>query len=166
MTSFISIEQYQDNYKTQIINLILNIQITEFGIPISLKDQPDLEAIPQFYQQGNGQFWIALLNNKVVGTLGLIDIGNQQVACRKMFVNQKYRGKEIGIAKSLIETAIDWCKNRQVNEIYLGTTSSYHAAHRFYEKNRFREIQKSELPQNFPVMAVDSKFYQFINNAN
>lgn len=33
------------------------------------------------------------------------------------------------------------------------------AAHRFYEKNGFRELARSELPERFPVMAVDSKFY-------
>ena len=109
---------------------------------------------------------MALLDNQVLGTLGLIDIGNQQVAGRKMFVSQKHRGKEIGIAKSLLESAIDWCNKRGVREIYLGTTSSYHAAHRFYEKHGFSEIQKSDLPQNFQIMEVDTKFYKFIISSN
>lgn len=166
MSLIFSIEPYQNHYKTQIIDLILTIQIKEFGISISREDQPDLEDIQKFYQRGNGQFWVTLLDNQVIGTLGLIDIGNQQVAARKMFVSQKYRGKVSGIAKSLLETAIDWCKKRKVHVIYLGTTSSYHAAHRFYEKHGFSEIQKSDLPQNFQVMEVDTKFYKFIISNN
>jgi N-acetylglutamate synthase-like GNAT family acetyltransferase len=46
-----------------------------------------------------------------------------------------------------------------VREIFLGTTSAFLAAHRFYEKNGFGEIAKTELPAAFPVMAIDSKFY-------
>jgi hypothetical protein len=46
-----------------------------------------------------------------------------------------------------------------VRELYLGTTAKYLAAHRFYEKNGFREIARTALPESFPVMAVDTKFY-------
>ncbi|MES1217848.1 MAG: GNAT family N-acetyltransferase, partial [Bacteroidota bacterium] len=35
------------------------------------------------------------------------------------------------------------------------------AAQRFYEKNGFKEIRKQELPETFPVMEVDIKFYRF-----
>jgi N-acetylglutamate synthase-like GNAT family acetyltransferase len=54
-----------------------------------------------------------------------------------------------------------WCQERSVREVYLGTTSKFLAAHRFYEKNGFREIEKKSLPGNFPLMAVDTKFYAF-----
>jgi RimJ/RimL family protein N-acetyltransferase len=47
-----------------------------------------------------------------------------------------------------------------VTEIYLGTTAEFLAAHRFYEKNGFKEIAKSQLPPAFPIMAVDTKFYK------
>ncbi|HVN38503.1 MAG TPA: GNAT family N-acetyltransferase, partial [Myxococcota bacterium] len=38
-------------------------------------------------------------------------------------------------------------------------TSKFLAAHRFYAKNGFREIAKSDLPPSFPVMAVDDRFF-------
>ena len=47
-----------------------------------------------------------------------------------------------------------------MNEVYLGTTASFLAAHRFYAKNGFREISSSALPPGFPVMLVDTKFYR------
>ena len=46
-----------------------------------------------------------------------------------------------------------------VAAVYLGTTAKFLAAHRFYEKNGFREIAREALPDSFPVMAVDTKFY-------
>lgn len=157
--SDIEIRPYADLYKDQIIQLILKIQTEEFGIPISIKDQPDLQQISQFYQKGTGNFWVALDGDRVVGTTALIDIGNGQTALRKMFVDNDYRGKEKGVAKYLLDKVIVWCKNKQVREIYLGTTAAYLAAHRFYEKNGFQEIQRASLPSSFPVMQVDSKFY-------
>ncbi|MGV0024614.1 hypothetical protein [Phormidesmis priestleyi] len=54
---------YQPQYQTQVIDLILYIQREEFGLPIRLEDQPDLLSIPTIYQQGNGNFWIAVEND-------------------------------------------------------------------------------------------------------
>jgi N-acetylglutamate synthase-like GNAT family acetyltransferase len=157
----IVIKPYAEIYQEQVIQLILTIQTEEFGIPISIKNQPDLEKIRQFYQIGCGNFWVALDGDRVVGTIALLDIGQQQTALRKMFVEQSYRGKEKGVAKALLDELIAWCKNKKVTDIYLGTTSAFLAAHRFYEKNGFQEIPKASLPQSFPVMQVDSKFYRY-----
>lgn len=159
--SGIEIRQYSDEYKDQIIKLILKIQTEEFGIPISVKDQPDLQQISSFYQTGTGNFWVALDDKQVVGTIALVDIGNSQTALRKMFVDNASRGKEKGVAKALLDRLISWCEQKKVHEIYLGTTSAYLAAHRFYEKNGFQEVPKETLPKAFPVMQVDSKFYVY-----
>jgi hypothetical protein len=40
----------------------------------------------------NGNFWVALYEGKVVGNISLLDIGNQQVALRKMFVEKEFQG--------------------------------------------------------------------------
>ncbi|MGE5678674.1 MAG: GNAT family N-acetyltransferase, partial [Pseudomonadota bacterium] len=71
----IDIRVYTEEYKEDVINLILSIQQGEFGIPITREDQPDLSNIPGFYQPGKGNFWIALWDGQVVGTIALIDIG-------------------------------------------------------------------------------------------
>jgi N-acetylglutamate synthase-like GNAT family acetyltransferase len=142
-----------------VVALILPIQQTEFSIPISLATQPDLQNIPSFYQHANGNFWVAMHEREIVGTVALLDIGNHQVALRKMFVSASYRGPEYGTARRLLETAVAWCRARGVQAIYLGTTAKFLAAHRFYEKNGFHEIERGDLPANFPVMLVDTKFY-------
>ena len=56
------------------MNVILTIQQSEFGIPITLEAQPDLLDIPSFYQKDNGNFWIALDGQEVIGTIALIAI--------------------------------------------------------------------------------------------
>lgn len=155
----IQVEPYSEKYQKQIENLILDIQQNEFNIPISLDQQPDLKNISTFYQKSNGNFWIALDDDVVVGTIALVDIGNQQAALRKMFVHKDYRGKEIKTANYLLNALIDWSKSKRLVEIYLGTTAKFLAAHRFYEKNGFSEVLKERLPKKFPLMDVDTKFY-------
>ena len=117
--------------------------------------------IPNFYQRNNGNFWIAKSEDLVIGTISLLDIGNDQSALRKMFVNKNYRGKELGVAKKLLQTLLGWATTKSVKEIFLGTTEKFKAAHRFYEKSGFEEINKNELPERFPIMSVDVKFYRF-----
>ena len=160
-SAHISIVPFEPEYTTSIINLIVSIQREEYGLPITAQDQPDLHDIPHFYQKGKGNFWVALYQNTVVGTIAILDIGRGQGALRKMFVNRDFRGSAYGTAKLLLTTLLDWSKTHQISEIYLGTTDKFLAAHRFYEKSGLKEISKSELPKQFPVMKIDTKFYKY-----
>ncbi|MDN3655069.1 GNAT family N-acetyltransferase [Ferruginibacter paludis] len=155
------IETYTDIYKSLVGSLIVSIQKDEFGIPITLAMQPDLNQIPGYYQVKNGNFWIAKVGEEVAGTIALLDIGNGQAALRKMFVAKPYRGKVFGIGQGLLNTLINWAIQKDIKEIFLGTTAKFVGAQRFYEKNGFIEIAKEQLPQQFPLTAVDVKFYKY-----
>lgn len=161
MIDEIKIKEYCEEYKDEIVNLILNIQQNEFNIPIKKEDQPDLSNVSKFYQKGIGNFWIALYNNQVVGTISLLDIGNNQGALRKMFVKAEYRGSGYSIARKLLNQLIYWCTDNKIEEIYLGTTDRFIAAHKFYEKNGFMKISKNDLPGTLPIMIVDTIFYKY-----
>ncbi|CAN7193765.1 GNAT family N-acetyltransferase [Rhizobium sp. LjRoot258] len=143
-----------------VFSLILPIQREEFGIAITADDQPDLAVIPDFYQSGKGQFWVAVGNGQVVGTIGLKDIGNNQTALRKMFVAADVRGREHNVAARLLAELVGHAENQGIKDIFLGTTDKFLAAHRFYEKNGFVAVPKGDLPRSFPLMAVDTKFYR------
>lgn len=146
------------------MDLILPIQRGEFGVDITAEDQPDLARIPEFYQHGCGNFWVALCGSgdrcEVVGSISLLDIGQGCAALRKMFVKREFRGHEAGVAASLLAAALAWAREKSLRAIYLGTVSTYHAAHRFYEKNGFERIEKDRLPPSFPIMDVDTMFYR------
>lgn len=154
--NFPIVKQYSNEYQAQVVDLILHIQQQEYNIPITKNDQPDLFKVKEFYQTGNGNFWVAIYNDKVVGTISLLDIGNNQVALRKMFVDKNYRGATFKTASLLLNTAIEWAKEHSVEVIYLGTTPQFLAAHRFYEKNGFTRIDPIELPESF-------LYYKWIN---
>ncbi|MBP2658844.1 MAG: GCN5-related N-acetyltransferase [Firmicutes bacterium] len=156
----ISIREFSKEYQEEVIDLILDIQRNEFNIPISKEEQPDLGDIPNFYQAECGNFWIATYNKQVVGTIALIDIGNHQGALRKMFVKADYRGRIYNTAELLLLKLISWASEHNMDEIYLGTTEKFLAAHRFYEKNKFTQISSELLPSTFPSMKVDTRFYK------
>lgn len=155
----IRIERFHADDTDGIIGLILPIQQDEFGIAITAEAQPDLREIETFYQTGNGDFWVAKTQGKVVGTIGLKDIGNGNTALRKMFVAAEYRGRPFQVAHRLLTTLLEAAKIRGVKTVYLGTTDKFIGAHKFYEKNGFAEIGPETLPVEFPRMAVDTKFY-------
>src|SRR5258705_8607509 len=113
--------EFEDEYQQAVIDLILTIQQKEFNLPVTIQDQPDLQHIPSFYKRGNGNFWVALHEGKVVGTIGQIDFVEDEVALRKMFVHRDHRGKENGVAQLLLDELKNWCKRKNVRNIFLGT---------------------------------------------
>lgn len=156
----LSIQPFSSTQQQQVIDLVLYIQQKEFNVPITINDQKDLLDIDLFYKKENGNFWVAVDGEKVVGTIALIDIGNNLGTLRKMFVHKEYRGKEKQTSQLLLDTLIEWSNEKKIKAIYLGTIDRLIAARRFYEKNGFEEVTKSSLPLSFPVMQVDNLFYR------
>jgi len=155
----IEVEPYTAQHQAGVVAVILPIQQQEFEIPITLEAQADLRDIERFYQKGHGNFWVALVEGRVIGTIALLDIGNHAAALRKMFVAAEWRGARHQVAAKLLETLLAWSRSRRIERVYLGTTAKFLAAHRFYEKNGFSELDRRNLPPAFPVMDVDTKFY-------
>jgi len=141
-------------------DLIVPIQRAEFGIDITYADQPDLHDVDGYYRKGCGEFWVALDGGDVVGSIALIDIGAGQAALRKMFVRASHRGAGQGVARSLLECLLRHARDHGLREIYLGTTAKFLAAHRFYEKAGFDLVDEADLPESFPRMKVDTRFYR------
>jgi N-acetylglutamate synthase-like GNAT family acetyltransferase len=157
----IHVRPYRPGDGPGVIDVILPIQRDEFNFAITAEEQPDLSAIPDFYQSGAGGFWVAEQGGRLVGTIGLRDIGERQAALRKMFVAAPVRGREHGVGASLLATLLAHARDMQLREVFLGTTDRFLAAHRFYEKNGFVAIEAALLPERFPRMAVDNAFYRY-----
>lgn len=155
----VEIKAVDNSYTDQITDLILNIQQNEFNISISIEDQPDLLAIEDFYISNGGFFFGAFVDGGLVGTIALVKFDEHSGAIRKMFVKKEFRGKELNIAQKLLDVLIDYCHKTKIENLFLGTVSVLKAAQRFYERNGFEIIEKSQLPDKFPVMSADNVFY-------
>lgn len=157
--SEIRIIPFEKQYTDQVVDLILPIQQTEFGIEISLTDQPDLLKIKEEYIDRGGNFWLALDGERVIGTIALVKLENHNGAIKKMFAAKEFRGeKQVG--KKLLDTLVDYCKAQGYQCLYLGTVDVLKAAQRFYQKNGFEHWPKSQMPQDYHLMDVDTVFFR------
>ncbi len=156
----IHIQPYTSQYQEHVTALILHIQQVEYQVPIILADQPDLLSIESVYQSGKGNFWVALTPaGELAGTIALLDTGHPFVTIRKMFVKAEYRGRAWGTASLLYDQLENWAMRQGFESLWLGTFDRLHAALRFYEKKGFHPVEKGQLPEGFPLMAVDNRFF-------
>lgn len=128
----------------------------EFAEPISHSD-PKTKTITELTNLSTEKYWIAVSNEKAIGTIGLTILSNKKIVLKRMFVSPDFRGK--GIAKLLLNTLLTWAEENKMKTIYLGTMGQFKTAQQFYSKNGFVNIEKSALPEDFPVNPVDSLFY-------
>ncbi|MCM1263611.1 MAG: GNAT family N-acetyltransferase [Butyrivibrio sp.] len=148
---------YQKEYKQQIIDLILHIQNDETGINLSLQEQPDLLDIPRYYEKDGGEFWLALEDNKVIGTLALMNKGNGNGVLKKGFVDIAYRKN--GILTKLYEVLLNYAKKQNMKLLMFDTPSVATNCHSFFEKRGYVQINKNEQPFAYEYPDRDSYLY-------
>jgi GNAT superfamily N-acetyltransferase len=137
------IVEFAPKYTNQVIKVIDKV-LKEIGtLPESsdLIDDPDLRNIDQIYKDG-GRFWVALVNNRVIGTVAIRDMGQSVVKLNRMFVLTEYHGT--GLGQDLYNTAIQFAKRQGFKKIILNTHHTMKRAHSFYEKNGFIKVGEEE----------------------
>lgn len=148
---------YQEQYKYQIVDLILHIQNNEAKINLPLAAQPDLLDIPSYYCKNGGNFWIAIDNKAVVGTIAFMNYGAGNAVLKKFFVRKDWRGKKLGF--ELYQTLIQYLKSNAYKRVLLDTPSVAYNSHKFYEKAGFKKISKDMLPFDYEYVDRDSYLY-------
>lgn len=151
------IETYSGKYDKEIVSLILDIQNNEAKIGLTLIEQPDLLDIEASYRQNGGEFWLALSDGNVIGTLGLMMKERNCAVMKKFFVKKEFRSQKVGLA--LYNKLLEFAENAGVRHIILDTPSVACVSHKFYEKNGFRRISKDELPVPYSYPDRDSFLY-------
>ncbi|AUO86018.1 GNAT family acetyltransferase [Streptococcus agalactiae] len=82
------IKEYENNpyHLAQQVDLINYCQNIEAKLDIKMAEQDDIFQIENYYQNRKGQFWIALENEKVVGSIALLRI-DDKTAVLKNFLH-------------------------------------------------------------------------------
>ena len=153
----LQIETYCEKYRDAVIALILTIQNREAKIGLTLREQPDLMQIRRDYQQSGGEFWVAVHDGAVIGTIGLMRKGSYGAVLKKFFVKKEFRSQKIGL--SLYRTLLAYAQKAGIRQIVLDTPSVAKVSHRFYEKAGFKKISKAELPFPYTYPDRDSMLY-------
>jgi GNAT superfamily N-acetyltransferase len=113
-----NILEYKEDYKKEVIDLILYVQNVEFKINISIEEEPDISDIENNYLN----FWIAINeNNKIIGCIGLQE--KRKIGIIKMFfVYKEYRGTGIGM--KLYDKLLEYGISYGLKNIILDTPSN------------------------------------------
>ncbi|HDS11694.1 MAG TPA: N-acetyltransferase [Candidatus Wirthbacteria bacterium] len=109
------IKPYKIDYDQKIIQHVDSILGLEFASPVSPQIDPDLFAIEDYYQKTGGNFWIALDKDQVIGTIALINIGQNRGLLKRMYVQKEYRGK--GVAQELLQTLLEFAQKNSFGVI-------------------------------------------------
>lgn len=123
----IHIETYCGKYDGEIIDLILSIQNGENHIGLTLDEQPELKAIKESYSDKGGEFWTALDDDRLIGTIGLMMKPDGYAVLKKFFVHKDYRSQKIGL--KLYLTLLDFAKSHGVKHIFLDTPAAAKQSH-------------------------------------
>lgn len=158
----ITIREATNKDSNLILDLIFDIWINEYHFGVKRENFPDLHDIEKHYTKSNGLFLVALVNDKIIGTIACNKLSNEHFVLKRMFVNKDYR--RLGIAQMLLDQLFKLIAHPRKNEsisFFLSTKESDAiAAKKFYLKNGFRIISKSALPENFPFFYKDDLFMQ------
>ncbi len=155
----ITIRPYKEEDLEAVSDLINSIQKAEFDITFNQNAQLGLPDINSYRDHGSSGFWVALVSDRIVGTIALLDITGEAAALQKMFVAVHCRGRVSGVSSKLLAHFFCEAQARGIREIYLGTRGSFSAAHRFYERHGFIRFSKTDLPSRFPIIPQDTRFY-------
>lgn len=88
------IKHYANNPKhlAELTDLINYCQNIEANLDIKMAEQADIFEIEDYYQKQGGQFWIALHDNKVVGSIALLPFDKETAILKKFFTYPEFRG--------------------------------------------------------------------------
>jgi len=128
------------------ISKIIKSVLTELNYNIKGTAYYDKETNSMFeaYQDKNSIYYVAILNNIVVGGCGINSLKNSSYnicELQKMYLLPQARGLKIG--KKLIDLCIGFATKKGYKKCYLETFPDMHNAINLYKKNGFYKINNS-----------------------
>lgn len=154
----VKIEQYSDEYNDQVKELIFDVYENEIG-QHSRSGRPDVNNISEVYQNNGGNFWVAINDGKVVGTIGLRNQEEKRTSLHRFCVEKQFRGK--GVSNKLFSIFMKFVDENDYQKVFLSTWEGAKSAINFYEKNGFKRIKS--LPKDMverPEFIHDKVFYE------
>lgn len=154
------IREFQETDTKEVIKLALHCQNDGSRPVVSLKDQPDLLCIREKYIDAGGNFWVALADGKIAGSIGLMNGGSGIGILKKFFVYEPYRGYPHHLGQRLYRVLISCASKQGYKQIILDTPKNTCRAHNFYKKAGFHKIEKTDLPFLYAYPYADSDFFR------
>ena len=138
MAEEIKIIEYQEKYKNEIIEFLIEVAIGEFGFHEWEKYFKEKSFAP--YENNEGKFLIALdKDNKIIGTCGALKQSEDCIKLNSFYISSEYR--KSGIGKKLYNLIYDYIVENEYKEIILCTYEKFDIEVKFYEKRGFKKYK-------------------------
>jgi putative acetyltransferase len=119
----------------------------------------EINRITAYYEQRDGGFWVAIRNDKLVGTFGLERAYPDSMELRRMYVDPGARRR--GIARQMLRFAEDECRHRKISKLELSTSELQNAALAFYRNSGYHLVYEDlvQTESNKTVVSGLRRFY-------
>ena len=152
----IQIQPYDPVYQERINAMMAGIQ-DEYNEIITTRHSTKIQEV---YMKPGQKYWVALAEEQVAGTIGIVMFEKDKAVVKRMMVDKDFRGEAYGTANQLMCVALEWAANEGARVVYLGTMTQFVAAQRFYLKNGYVSIPEKELPLQYPQNPMDTVFFK------
>lgn len=131
---------YNPKYKTDFISL--NTAWLQEYFFVEQHDIDVFNSVEETIIQTGGEIFFCLIANEVAGTVAMQKVNEITFEMAKLAVNKKFQGQNIG--KILIETCIDFAKQKNAKTIMLMSSTKLDVALHLYKKYNFIEVPLDE----------------------
>ena len=116
----------------------------DFDLFFESKVATELSEFLCRFNQAQDGFWVATVEEKMVGSIAIdgIHFDSKGAHLRWFIVAPENQGE--GIGKILLEEAIQFCRRKRFNQIYLWTFAGLDGARHLYEKFGFKLCEQRE----------------------
>lgn len=107
---------------------------------------PDLFDLERHYREKAGAFWVARLDGRVVGSVGVERLPEGRAELHRLYLDATLRGR--GVGRALVEAVLAWCRAAGIKQLTLWSDTRFDRAHRLYEGMGFAKTGERELPDD------------------
>jgi len=113
-----------------------------FGSFFEAKVASELAEFISRYDERRDGFWIAWAGGRVEGSITIdgIHAADEGAHLRWFIISDTLRGK--GVGNRLMDAAVDFCRGKGYNRVYLWTFEGLDAARHLYEKAGFMLVEQ------------------------
>lgn len=114
----------------------------QFGLPFESKVARELAEFCERYDAGRDGLWLLLRDGRVEASIAIdgLHAAAEGAHLRWFICSDQVRGQ--GWGKTLLTTAIDFCRQRRYPTVQLWTFEGLDAARRLYDSAGFRLVQE------------------------
>ena len=84
--------------------------------------------------------WIAEMDGQIVGSIGIVGESSSEAQLRWLLVHPTMRGR--GLGRYLLDTALQFCRDRGLKSVFLWTVSDLKVAAHMYQSTGFHRTEQ------------------------